>query len=67
MHVQSDAIVHYGHTCFSKSNIPVHFVLNEKSLNIEPIFEILKESLTVEKRGRLCLFYDCAFEHVKGK
>lgn len=67
MHVQSDAIVHYGHTCFSKANIPVYIVLNEKPLNVDYIMKILKENLKDYIPEKICLFYDCEFEHIKGR
>ncbi|CAF4950164.1 unnamed protein product [Pieris macdunnoughi] len=65
MHVQSNAIVHYGHTCFSKTNIPVYIVLNQKSLDIDITMKILRENLTDFNLQKLCLLYDCEFNHLK--
>lgn len=67
MHVQSDAVVHYGHTCFSITNIPVFTVLPKQELNVEAAMELLSDKFTSDNHMRLCLFYDSAFEHCKGK
>lgn len=66
MHVKSDAVVHYGHTCFSKSNIPVLTVLLKTELNVEALMKVLCDKFASDNDVRLCLFYDAAFEHCKG-
>ncbi|CAK1544384.1 unnamed protein product [Leptosia nina] len=65
MHVQSDAIVHYGHTCFSKVNIPVFLVFNEKYLNLQNVFQLLQNNKTIDNLDKLCLFYNCEYDHAK--
>ncbi|KAJ0182801.1 hypothetical protein K1T71_002170 [Dendrolimus kikuchii] len=65
MHVQADAVVHYGYSCFTKTNIPVFTVLPKKGLNIENIFKILNESFNNDENVHICLFYDAEFEHCK--
>ncbi|CAG4988999.1 unnamed protein product [Colias eurytheme] len=65
MHVQSDAIIHYGHTCFSKSNIPVYLVLNETPLDVSKTLNTLKQDINLASQTDICLFYDCGFEHLK--
>lgn len=66
MHVQADAVVHYGHSCFTKTNIPVFYVLPKKILNIENMYSVLKENLNSDVKVPLCLFYDAEYEHCKG-
>ncbi|KOB69621.1 Diphteria toxin resistance protein 2, dph2 [Operophtera brumata] len=65
MHVNSDAVVHYGHTCFSKTNIPVLTVLLKTDLNVEASMKVLCDKFASDHEVRLCLFYDAAFEHCK--
>lgn len=67
MHVKSDAMVHYGHTCFSKTNIPVFTVLLKADLNVEVVLKVVSERFTSDDDVKLCLFYDCSFEHCKGR
>lgn len=67
MHVQGNAVVHYGHTCFSKANIPVFLVLPKRELNVETTMKNFYESFNSDSNVRFCLFYDAEFEHSKGK
>lgn len=66
MHVQGDAIVHYGHSCFTKTDIPVFTVLPKKRLNTDVLKKIIQEAL-LDHTEKMCLFYDSAYEHCKGK
>ncbi|XP_075992024.1 diphthamide biosynthesis 2 [Anticarsia gemmatalis] len=66
MHVQGNAVIHYGHTCFSKTNIPVYTVLPKKDLDIEATLQVLKENFNTDENVKLCLFYDADYEHCKG-
>ncbi|XP_026731754.1 2-(3-amino-3-carboxypropyl)histidine synthase subunit 2 [Trichoplusia ni] len=63
MHVQGNAVVHYGHTCFSKTNIPVFTVLPKKQLQVEENMKTLLEHFSSDENVKLCLFYDAEFEH----
>lgn len=65
MHVQGEAIIHYGHSCFTKTNIPVYTVLPKKQINIEKFEKIIEESI-IEKNENKCLFYNAAYEYCKG-
>lgn len=67
MHVQGNAIVHYGHTCFSKANIPVFTVLPKGYLNVEETMKLLHDNFNSDGNDKLCLFYDVEFEHCKGE
>lgn len=64
-HVQGDAVVHYGHTCFSKSNLPVFIVLPQRDLNVEATINNLHNNFNSDENISLCLFYDTEFEHCK--
>lgn len=63
MHVQGNAVVHYGHSCFSKTNIPVFTVLPKHSVDVEASIKVVKDRFNADIK--LCLFYDAAFEHRK--
>lgn len=65
MHVEGEAVIHYGHTCFTKSNIPVYLVLPKKQLNIDLVNKLLTEHFDAEN-SKLCLFYGAEYEHCKG-
>ncbi|KAJ8735243.1 hypothetical protein PYW07_006863 [Mythimna separata] len=65
MHVQGDAIVHYGHTCFSKTNIPVFTVLPKGLLDLEKTMKLLNDNFNSDENVKLCLFYDAEFEHCR--
>ncbi|CAH0405586.1 unnamed protein product [Chilo suppressalis] len=65
MHVKSDAVVHYGHTCFSKTNIPVYIVLPKAELNIDKTIKIITENLQTLKDTKVCLLYGAEFDHCK--
>ncbi|XP_013191994.2 2-(3-amino-3-carboxypropyl)histidine synthase subunit 2 [Amyelois transitella] len=65
MHVQADAVVHYGHTCFSKTNLPVFIVLPKRPLDLDGVMKTLKDNFISDDDVRLCLFYDAEFEHCK--
>lgn len=65
MHVQSEAVVHYGHTCFTKTNIPVYTVLPKKELDIEATMKALKFNFESDDNVKLCLFYDADYQHYK--
>ncbi|KPJ00308.1 Diphthamide biosynthesis protein 2 [Papilio xuthus] len=65
MHVQGDAVIHYGRSCFTKSNIPVFTVLPKKELNLSSSMKTLQDKFDSDKLDKLCLFYDCEFEHYK--
>lgn len=67
MHVQGNAIVHYGHTCFSKTNIPVFTVLPKKHLDVEETMKLCHDNFNTDDNIKLCLFYDAAFEHCRGE
>lgn len=67
MHVQGNAVIHYGHTCFSKTNIPVFTVLPKKLLQVEENMKTLQEHFSSDENVKLCLFYDAEFEHCIGK
>lgn len=67
MHVQANAVVHYGHTCFSKTNIPVYTVLPKKDLDVEATMKVLKDNFNSDDNVKLCLFYDADYEHCKGE
>lgn len=59
MHVQAQAVVHYGRSCFSKTDIPLLTILPKKDLDIS-IFQLVEDV-----NGTLCLFYDLEYEHCK--
>ncbi|XP_014358010.2 2-(3-amino-3-carboxypropyl)histidine synthase subunit 2 [Papilio machaon] len=65
MHVQGDAVIHYGRSCFTKSNIPVFTVLPKKKLNLEASIKTLQDNFGSDEIDKLCLFYDAEFEHCK--
>ncbi|CAG4950508.1 unnamed protein product [Parnassius apollo] len=65
MHVQGEAVIHYGRTCFTKSNIPVFLVLPKRDLDHNTIKKCLKEHFSNDEQTKLCLFYDAEFEHCK--
>ncbi|XP_053616766.1 2-(3-amino-3-carboxypropyl)histidine synthase subunit 2 [Plodia interpunctella] len=65
MHVQANAVVHYGHTCFSKANLPVFMVLPKRHFVIDVTMKILKDNFGSDTDVRLCLFYDPEFECCK--
>ncbi|XP_061708330.1 2-(3-amino-3-carboxypropyl)histidine synthase subunit 2 [Cydia pomonella] len=64
MHVKGDAVIHYGHCCFSKWNIPVFTVLPKKDLNVEAALALLRGNSGFDDE-KLCLFYDAEFYHCK--
>ncbi|XP_068626310.1 2-(3-amino-3-carboxypropyl)histidine synthase subunit 2 [Battus philenor] len=66
MHVQGDAIVHYGRSCFTKTNIPVYTVLPKSEFNVTMTMKSLQETFNTDD-DKLCLFYDAEFEHCKDK
>ncbi|XP_030029165.2 2-(3-amino-3-carboxypropyl)histidine synthase subunit 2 isoform X1 [Manduca sexta] len=65
MHVESEAVIHYGHTCFSKTNIPVYTVLPKRELNVQGCMKIVASNYKIDDNVKLCLFYDEEFEHCK--
>ncbi|VVD02478.1 unnamed protein product [Leptidea sinapis] len=68
MHVESDAIVHYGHSCFSKTELPTYLVHHKTSLDINEVMSTISLSLvsnTDVSSEKLCLFYDAEYEHIK--
>lgn len=65
MHVQGDAVVHYGHSCFSKTDIPVFTVLPRKDLDVEAMFKVLKDNFNSDDNVKFCLFYAAEYEHCK--
>lgn len=67
MHVEANAVVHYGHSCFSKTNLPVLTVLPKQHLDIDNTVELLKRNFNSNNNAKLCLFYDPDFEHLIGK
>lgn len=67
MHVQGNAIVHYGHTCFSKTNIPLYTVLPKGHMDVVETMKLLHDNFNSDENVKLCLFYDAKFEHCKGK
>lgn len=66
MHVQGEAVVHYGRSCFTKSDIPVFTVLPKGVLDLHNIKLCLLDNFNTDKDNKLCLFYDAEFEHCKG-
>lgn len=66
MHVQANAIVHYGRSCFSKTNIPTYTVLPKTPLDITATLKLTKDYFNPDDGAQLCLFYDAEFEHCKG-
>lgn len=66
MHVKGEAVIHYGHSCFTKTNIPVFTVLPKSELNINSVKKLLFENFNANDNTDLCLFYDAEFEHSKG-
>ncbi|XP_026492728.2 2-(3-amino-3-carboxypropyl)histidine synthase subunit 2 [Vanessa tameamea] len=67
MHVKGDAVIHYGHSCFTKSNIPVYIVLPKTELNFDVTEKLLLENFKLDEPIQLCLFYDAEYEHSKDK
>ncbi|CAG9796884.1 unnamed protein product [Diatraea saccharalis] len=65
MHVKSDAVVHYGHTCFTKTNIPVYIVLPKSLLNVDKVMKGITEDKQAEENNKLCLFYGSEYDHCK--
>lgn len=63
MHVQANGIVHYGHKCFSKTDIPVYMVLPKEKLDFDAAINTLKEKYDSDDNMKLCLFYGAEFEH----
>ncbi|KAL4713871.1 hypothetical protein ACJJTC_015525 [Scirpophaga incertulas] len=64
MHVQANAVVHYGHTCFTKTNIPVYIVLPKKKIDVGKIVETIHKNLKMDNNtNQRCLFYGAEFEH----
>lgn len=66
MHVQANAIVHYGHTCFSKCDIPVYYVLPQSDLDVVSTVKAFKDNFPTDENVKLCLFYAEEFEHYRG-
>ncbi|OWR53621.1 diptheria toxin resistance protein [Danaus plexippus plexippus] len=64
MHVQSDAVIHFGHSCFTKTNIPVFTVLPKRNLSTDAIESVLRDHFKSDDT-KLCLFYDAEYEHCK--
>ncbi|KAI5632875.1 putative diphthamide synthesis protein domain-containing protein [Phthorimaea operculella] len=65
MHVDGNAVIHYGHSCFSKANIPVFTVLPKRNLDIEGTMAKLQSHFKSDEIDKLCLFYDPEYEHCK--
>lgn len=63
MHVQGHAVVHYGRTCLSKTDIPTHIVLPKRDLDVEEVMLALKNRFESDDDVKLCLYYDAEFEH----
>ncbi|XP_041975133.1 2-(3-amino-3-carboxypropyl)histidine synthase subunit 2 [Aricia agestis] len=64
MHVSGDAIVHYGQSCFTKTNIPVYIVLPKKQLDIKSLETLLQN---FKEHAKICLFYDSEYDHCKNE
>ncbi|XP_069363496.1 2-(3-amino-3-carboxypropyl)histidine synthase subunit 2 [Maniola hyperantus] len=64
MHVQGEAVIHYGHTCFTAANIPVFTVLPKRQLNIDVTKKLLIEHFSTGN-DKLCLFYGAEYEYCK--
>lgn len=67
MHVQGNAVVHYGHSCFTKTNIPVFTVLPKDHLDVDASMKVLHDNFNSDDNVKMCLFYDAGFEHCKDK
>ncbi|XP_045446821.1 2-(3-amino-3-carboxypropyl)histidine synthase subunit 2 [Melitaea cinxia] len=65
MHVKGEAVIHYGHSCFTKTNIPVFTVLPKSELNMDSVKKLLFDNFNTNDNSDLCLFYDAEFEHSK--
>ncbi|XP_049875970.1 2-(3-amino-3-carboxypropyl)histidine synthase subunit 2 [Pectinophora gossypiella] len=65
MHVQGNAVIHYGHSCFSKTNIPVFTVLSKKELVVKATITKIHHQFNSDENVKLCLFYDPDYEHCK--
>ncbi|XP_023949690.2 2-(3-amino-3-carboxypropyl)histidine synthase subunit 2 [Bicyclus anynana] len=65
MHVQGEAVVHYGHSCFTQTNIPVFTVLPKHHLNVDVTKKLLTEHMKCVENTKLCLFYGAEYEHCK--
>lgn len=66
MHVQGEAVIHYGRSCFTKANIPVFTVLPKTELDVNTSMKSLQDNFKSDELDNLCLFYDAEFEHCKG-
>ncbi|XP_026461542.1 2-(3-amino-3-carboxypropyl)histidine synthase subunit 2 [Ctenocephalides felis] len=66
-HVKSDAIIHYGHACLSSSKrLPVLYIFDKKSLNVDKFITEWKSSFR-DVKTKVVLFYDVKYYHCIGK
>jgi len=62
-HMNADAVVHFGHYCFSKArNLPVLYVFTKLPCNLESLEEEVAAKLSDSKRT--VLLYDVDFHHI---
>ena len=62
-HMNADAVVHFGHYCFSKArNLPVLYIYTKLPLNLECLEEEVNSKFSDPQR--IVLLYDVDFHHV---
>jgi len=62
-HMNADAVVHFGHHCFSKArNLPVLYVYTKLPCDLESLEEEIKSKL--HQSEKLVLLYDVEYNHV---
>lgn len=58
-----DACVHYGHACFSSSDLPTHHIFPNQDLDIESFIKKF-QAYFEDQTKHIYLFYDLSFEHI---
>lgn len=62
-HVQSEAIIHFGHACLSPTRrLPVLYVFPKKPVDIQSLCEAVNKTFE-DKNSKLLLIYDVAYAH----
>ncbi|KYQ88419.1 diphthamide biosynthesis protein 2 [Tieghemostelium lacteum] len=63
LHLKTDFIIHYGHSCLSPSSrIPVQFVFGKKSFDIPAFYSTFQQTFT-NTTEKFIIFYELQFQH----
>lgn len=62
-HIDSDSIIHFGHSCLSSvKKLPVLYIFEENELDLDKLKHNFNNCFTED--DHVIIFYDVAFYHI---